>query len=219
MNTLFFTVKLAGSWLRITSLDTWSASTRKPKHLHSIGSEILFLTLLPVNQGRKLCNNPKVWKIFEKCAFAVYLTGADASHQNGPVECAHCTVAKGMRSFLVSSGCPIKFWPYAFKHHLRMMNALLSRGKDESPVYMVTGQRENFTCIATFGCHVWVRPPRPLGRWKKENYMLIPKKEFSLDFVQIQHETSSIMIKKLITWKLLPTFASMKDLKIYLLVN
>ena len=48
-----------------------------------------------------------------------------------------------------------------------MTNVLPSRGKEESPVYMVTGQRENFTRIASFGCRVWVRPPRPLGRWKR----------------------------------------------------
>ena len=71
-----------------------------------------------MDQGGELYNNPKVRKIFEKRGFAIHPTGADASHQNGLVKRAHRTVAKGMRSFLVSSGAPIKFWPYAFKHYL-----------------------------------------------------------------------------------------------------
>ena len=62
-----------------------------------------------MDQGGELYNNPKVRKIFEKRGFAIHPTGADASHQNGLVKRAHRTVAKGMRSFLVSSGAPIKF--------------------------------------------------------------------------------------------------------------
>ena len=61
-----------------------------------------------MDQGGELYKNPKVRKIFEKRGFAVYPTGTDASHQNGPVERAHCTVAKDMRSFLLSSSVPIK---------------------------------------------------------------------------------------------------------------
>ena len=91
-----------------------------------------------MDQGGKLFNNPKVQKLFEKRGFAIHPTGANASHQNGPVEQAHRTVAKGMRAFLVGSSAPIKFWPYAFKHYLQMTNTMPSRGKNESPVSMVT---------------------------------------------------------------------------------
>ena len=38
-----------------------------------------------MDQGGELYNNPKVRKVFEKRGFAIYPTGADASHQNGPV--------------------------------------------------------------------------------------------------------------------------------------
>ena len=92
-----------------------------------------------MDQGGELFNNPKVRKLFKKRGFAIYPTGANASHQNGPVERAHRTVAEGMRAFLVGSGAPIKFWPYAFKHYLRMTNVMPSCGKYESPVSMVTG--------------------------------------------------------------------------------
>ena len=69
-----------------------------------------------MDQGGKLFNNPKVRKLFEERGFAIHPTGADACHQNGPVKQAHRTVSKEMRSFLVGSSAPIKFWPYAFKH-------------------------------------------------------------------------------------------------------
>ena len=42
-----------------------------------------------MDQGEELYNNPKVRKLFEKRGFAIHPTGANASHQNGPVERAH----------------------------------------------------------------------------------------------------------------------------------
>ena len=120
-----------------------------------------------MDQGGELYKNQKGCKIFEKRGFAVYPTGPDASHQKDPVERAHCTVAKGMRSFLLGSSVPIKCWPYAYKHYLQMTNDMPSCGKSESPVSIVTGQRENFTRLATFGCRIWVRPTRPHGHQKR----------------------------------------------------
>ena len=87
-----------------------------------------------------------------------------------------------MRAFLVGSGEPIKFWPYAFKHYLQMTNAMPSRGKDESPVSMVTGQRENFTRVATFGCRAWVRPPPPARRRKRGKLHADSRKGIFLGF-------------------------------------
>ena len=107
-----------------------------------------------MDQGGKLFNNPKVCTLFEKHGFAIHPTGADASHQNGPVKQAHCTVAKRMRSFLVGSSVSIKFLPHVFKHYLEMTNVMPSCGKNESPVSMATGQRDNFTRIAIFGYQV-----------------------------------------------------------------
>ena len=60
-----------------------------------------------MDQGGELYKKPKVRKIVKKRGFAVYPTGTDASHQNGPVERAHRTVAKGMHLFLLGSSAPI----------------------------------------------------------------------------------------------------------------
>ena len=50
-------------------------------------------------------------------------TGADNSHQNGPVERGHCTLANTIWTLLVGANLDIKFWPYAFYHALQMSNA------------------------------------------------------------------------------------------------
>ena len=44
--------------------------------------------------------------------------GTDASHQNGPVERAHRSVAKSFCAFLFGANLPVNFWPYAFYHTL-----------------------------------------------------------------------------------------------------
>ena len=92
--------------------------------------------------------------MFEKRGFAIYPTGVDASHQNGPVEPAHRTITKDIHSFLLGSSAPIKLWPYVSKRHLQITNAIPSCGKSESPVSIVISQLKNFTCLATFGCRV-----------------------------------------------------------------
>ena len=55
-------------------------------------------------------------------------TGADNSHQNGPVEHGHdwcpCTLANTIWAPLIGANLDINFWPYAFYHTLRISNAL-----------------------------------------------------------------------------------------------
>ena len=64
-----------------------------------------------------------------------------------------------------------------------MTNAMPSRGKSESHVSIVTGQQENFTRLATFGCRVWVRPPRPLFRRKRGKLHIDSKRGIFLGFL------------------------------------
>ena len=120
-----------------------------------------------MDQGGELYRNPKVCTIFRRSGFKIHPTGTDGSHQNGPVERAHRTTAKGIRSFLLGAALPSKFWPYAFTHHLRMQNALPSKGKSQSPLMMAFNKKENFKHLFTFGCRIWVRPPRPNNRRQK----------------------------------------------------
>ena len=68
----------------------------------------------------------------------------DSSHQNGPVERQYRTVADGMRAMLLGASLDVKFWPYAFKHYVRIRNSLPSRDQDKSPTEIALGQKDNF---------------------------------------------------------------------------
>jgi histone deacetylase 1/2 len=79
-----------------------------------------------LDQGGELFNNTEVRNLFAKKEYAVFPTGADNSSQNGPVERGHRTLGNTIRALLTGANLPIKFWPYAFYHALRMSNALPS---------------------------------------------------------------------------------------------
>ena len=71
-----------------------------------------------MDQGGELYHNPEVQKLFTQKGYQLCPTGADSSHQNEPVECAHCTITDRIRCLLSGANLPIKFWPYAFHHSL-----------------------------------------------------------------------------------------------------
>ena len=77
-----------------------------------------------MDQGGELFGNPDVRNLFERHGYAIRPTGADASHQNGPVERSHRYVGDAVRAFLSGANLDVKFWPYAFYHHLCISNAL-----------------------------------------------------------------------------------------------
>ena len=70
-----------------------------------------------MDQG-ELYMNPSVRRIFEKRGFTCKPTGSDDSKQNGVVERAHRTTAKGIRAYLIGANLPAEFWPYAFHMHI-----------------------------------------------------------------------------------------------------
>jgi hypothetical protein len=113
-----------------------------------------------MDQGGELYNNPKIRDLFKEFGYDVYPTGADSSHQNGPVERSHQTIGDALRSLLTGANLDPKFWPCAFYHFLRIKNAL--PGRDDTPSYferLHAGLQANLTNVRTFGCGVWVRPP------------------------------------------------------------
>lgn len=59
-----------------------------------------------MDQGSELYRSPKILKLFQKRGFKIHPTGADALHQNGPVEQGHWTIAKGIRVLLTGAGLP-----------------------------------------------------------------------------------------------------------------
>ena len=112
-----------------------------------------------MDQGGELYNNPEVVNLFKFYKYKIYPTGADASHQNGPVERGHRSVLTFIKSLLIGAGLETKFWPYAFMHVLRIRNAIPGSMQVESPIKMSTGEKDNLKHLKTFGCRVWVRPP------------------------------------------------------------
>eukprot|EP00536_Pseudo-nitzschia_multiseries_P015908 jgi/Psemu1/44246/gm1.44246_g len=113
-----------------------------------------------VDQGGELYHNPDIQNLFSAFGYTIYPTGADASHQNGSVERAHRTLANSMKTSMLSgANLPIKFWPFAFYHALRLSNVFPEGTQSHSPLELATGKKENLTDFRTFGCRVWVRPP------------------------------------------------------------
>ena len=112
-----------------------------------------------LDQGGKLYCNPEIQNLFRKFGYEVRCTGADASNQNEPVECAHRTVSNSVWALLFRSGLSAHFWPYAFNYVLRIQNALLHRGQDMSPIKKAHHQKDNFKSLKTFGCRIHVRLP------------------------------------------------------------
>ena len=107
-----------------------------------------------LDQGGELYHNPAVRKLFAQKGYAIRPTGADASHQNGPVERSHRTVANQIRCLLSGANLPTKFWPYAFHHSLRILNALSSCTQSKSPRELATGKRENLQNFKIIGSRV-----------------------------------------------------------------
>ena len=91
-----------------------------------------------MDQGEELFGNPDVRNLFERQGYHIHPTGADASHQNGHVERSHRYVGDAIRAFLSGANLDVKFWPYAFYHHLRISNALGFRGETQSPLELAT---------------------------------------------------------------------------------
>lgn len=112
-----------------------------------------------MDQGGELYRNPRLRHLFQQRGYDIRPTGADSSHQNGPVERAHRTVADMIRTLLSGANLPIKFWPYAFHHALRIINALPRKGQTKSRTELATGKKENLRKFKTFGSRVWIRPP------------------------------------------------------------
>ena len=105
-----------------------------------------------MDQGGELFNHPEVQNLFNKKGYDILPTGADNSHQNGPVKPGHCTLANTICALLIGANLDIKFWPYAFYHALCMSNALLEYKATQSPICIARGKPKNFANIRTFGC-------------------------------------------------------------------
>lgn len=104
-------------------------------------------------------SSAKARKLFQCYGFTIRPTGSDSSHQLGPVERTHRTVANSVRAQLIGANIDIRFWPYCFDHTLRLLNANSCAGMDSSRLEAVYGRRDNFKNLKYFGSRVWCRPP------------------------------------------------------------
>ena len=111
--------------------------------------------------GGELGKCQAVVDLFARAGYALETTAADSSHQNGPGERPHQTIADGMRAMLGGAGLPPKFWPYAFHHFLRIYNVTVHRDQSASPFEICSGIKPNLRQLRVFGCRVYALPARP----------------------------------------------------------
>jgi Reverse transcriptase (RNA-dependent DNA polymerase) len=111
------------------------------------------------DQGGKLSRCTAVLDLFRNAGYRIEITGAGNSAQNGPVERPHQTIADGIRALLIGADLPPKFWPYAFRHFLRLYNMTPHAGRAITPFQICFDQVPDLSRLRTFGCRVYVRPP------------------------------------------------------------
>ena len=73
-----------------------------------------------MDQGGECFRSPKIRNLFRKYKYQIFPTGSNSSSSNGSVERAHRTIATSVRALLFGSNLPVKFWPYAFHHTIRI---------------------------------------------------------------------------------------------------
>ena len=93
----------------------------------------------------------KVRKFFQRYGFTIRPTGSDSSHQLGPAECTHQTVANSVRAQLIGANIDIRFWPYCFDHTLCLLNVNSCAGMDSSRLEAAYGRCDNFKNLKYFG--------------------------------------------------------------------
>jgi hypothetical protein len=110
------------------------------------------------DQGGELGWCTAVVNLFSAAGYQVEITAANSSHQNGPGERPHQTITDGMHSMLAGAAMPMKFWPYAFPHFLRIYNATVHADKDATPYELCSGSQPNLSLLRVFGCRVYALP-------------------------------------------------------------
>jgi hypothetical protein len=100
-------------------------------------------------------------KLFETAGYKVEATAPDSSHQNGPGERPHRTIADAIRTMLAGAALTPKFWPYAFHHFLRLYNVTIHGANSASPFELCTGRKPDLSLLRVFGCRVYALPARP----------------------------------------------------------
>jgi len=122
-----------------------------------------------MDQGGELGRCPDVVQLFESAGYSVELTAPDSSHQNGPGERPHRTIGDAVRTMLAGADLEPRFWPYAFRHFLHLYNVTPHRSRCSSPFSMCSDRLPDLSLLRTFGCRVYVLPPRASHRNKLQS--------------------------------------------------
>jgi len=68
-----------------------------------------------------------------------------------------CRQSKAPPKAWLKKWLPVKFWPYAFIHFLRIKNSALPRqDSTESAHQKLHGEKDDLGLLRTFGCRLWV---------------------------------------------------------------
>jgi hypothetical protein len=111
--------------------------------------------------GGELGRCHDVIQLFTNAGYNVEPTAPDSSHQNGPGERPHRTIADAIRTMLAGAALPPKFWPYAFNHFLRIYNVTVHGDKTASPFEICSDRKPDLSLLRVFGCRVYALPARP----------------------------------------------------------
>ena len=85
-------------------------------------------------QGGELFNNPYANNLLQSFGYTLHPTGADTSHQNGPVARYHRTLANYIQAIITGDNLDINFLPYALYHDIRLSNPFPEPNTITSPI-------------------------------------------------------------------------------------
>jgi hypothetical protein len=111
--------------------------------------------------GGELGRCREVTELFANAGYIVEATAPDSSHQNGPGERPHRTIANAICTMLAGAALPNKFWPYAFHHFLQIYNVTVHGDKKALPFELCSGRKPDLSLLRVFGCRVYALPTRP----------------------------------------------------------
>jgi GAG-pre-integrase domain len=100
---------------------------------HALGQDVLD-KYVRMDLGGELGSCPEVVNLLERSSYKVETTAAQSLSQNGPGDWPHQTIANAMQSMLVGAGLPAKFWPYDFRHYLRLYNLIHTLARSNLPM-------------------------------------------------------------------------------------
>lgn len=79
--------------------------------------------------------------------------------ENGRAESMNRTIKNGIRTLLIHSGAPVRYWVELVYAVCKAQNSIDRLGSSKTLGELLTGVRPSVANLRTFGCKVWVRIP------------------------------------------------------------